>query len=138
MIFAILLAAAVLVPGAVNPNVTQDNIGATVCVANWTRTIRPPSGYTSRLKRRQMATYHLPGSPKLYEEDHFIPLSIGGHPRDPANLWPQLWAGNRGARKKDVLEVKLHRMVCAGRISLAAAQTAIRTDWIGAYKRYVR
>ena len=138
MLFAAILAVAVPVPGAVNPNVTQDNISATVCVANWASTIRPPSGYTSRLKLRQMVTYHLPGSPKLYEEDHFIPLSIGGHPRDPANLWPQRWVGSRGARKKDVLEVKLHRMVCSGQITLAAAQAAIRADWFAAYKKYVK
>jgi hypothetical protein len=26
-----------------------------------------------------------------YEEDHFISLELGGHPRDPKNLWPEMW-----------------------------------------------
>ena len=125
------------VPGALNPAVTQDSIATTICVPNWTATIRPPRAYTSRLKRKQMAVLHIPGSPRLYEEDHFVPLSLGGHPTDPANLWPQRWIGSRGAHKKDRLEQLLHRMVCRNQITLVEAQTAIRTDWVAAYKRYL-
>jgi len=33
-------------PGAFNPSVTQENIGRTICVRGWTRTVRPPSQYT--------------------------------------------------------------------------------------------
>ena len=35
-------------PGTINDHVTQDKAALTVCVAGWTRTIRPPSSYTSR------------------------------------------------------------------------------------------
>ena len=34
-------------PGAINHHVTQDNAALTVCVAGWTRTIRPSSSYTA-------------------------------------------------------------------------------------------
>jgi len=39
-----------LTPGAINSDVTQDNIHNTVCVRGWTKTVRPPSFYTTRLK----------------------------------------------------------------------------------------
>ena len=75
-------------PGAINHHVTQDNAALTVCVAGWTRTIRPTSSYTSKLKAQQMRTLHLPGSARDYEEDHLVPLCVGGHPTDHRNLWP--------------------------------------------------
>jgi len=39
-------------------------------------------------KRRQMAERHLPGSPNEYQEDHLIPLELGGHPTDPKTCGP--------------------------------------------------
>ena len=41
------------------------------------------------------------------------------------------------AFKKDALENRLHALVCDKTITLDDAQTMIRTDWIGAYKKYV-
>jgi hypothetical protein len=46
--------------------------------------------------------------------------------------------GLHNAHDKDRLENALHRAVCSGSITLADAQTAIRTDWIAAYKRFVK
>jgi len=109
-------------PGALNPNVTQANISSTICVRGWTRTVRPPLEYTERLKREQIRTRHLPGRLSDYEEDHFIPLELGGAPRDPNNLWPQPWDQ---ARRKDRWEYALNRAVCAGRMSLADARHKI-------------
>jgi len=122
-------------PGAINPLVTQDNIKTTICVKGWTKTIRPPVTYTNRLKKKQMADMNLPGKMSDYEEDHLISLELGGHPTDPKNLWPQLWVGQWGARKKDVVETRLNRLVCAGKITLADAQKMVSTDWIDAYKK---
>ena len=73
-------------PGAINPHVTQDNATLTVCVAGWTRTIRPASSYTSRLKAQQMRALYLPGKARDYEEDHLVPLGVGGHPTHHRNL----------------------------------------------------
>ncbi|MCP2338771.1 hypothetical protein [Actinomadura rupiterrae] len=113
-------------PGATNPDVTQANIHKTVCVAGYTKTIRPPVSYTNALKKQQIIEYgYKDTSPSSYEEDHFIPLSIGGNPKDPRNLWPE--PGN--PNPKDQVEFKLYKALCAGQITLAAAQKAIVTDW---------
>jgi hypothetical protein len=38
---------------------------------------------------------------------------------------------------KDVLERKLHNLVCAGKVDLKTAQREIASNWIEAYKKYV-
>ena len=106
-------------PGVLNPDVTQANISATVCVKGWTRTIRPPTSYTNELKRRQMREYGVGGSLSDYQEDHLISLSLGGHPTDPRNLWPE---PNPRATEVDAIENDLHERVCSGALSLAEAQ----------------
>ena len=46
--------------------------------------------HASSLKRRQIAAYgYTDTDPRDYEEDHLIPLELGGAPGDPRNLWPQ-------------------------------------------------
>ena len=129
-----------LTPGAINPAVTQANIQATICVRGWTRTVRPPEGFTYRLKRRQIREYgYRDRRLRRYEEDHLIPLDLGGSPTDPRNLWPEPRHPRDGwtAEQKDDLERVLVRLVCAGRISLDQARTAIARDWHSAYRRYV-
>ena len=108
--------------GATNPAVTQANIGETICVMGWTKTIRPPRSYTSRLKRMQIREQGLPGRMSDYEEDHLIPLELGGNPTDERNLWPQ---PIDQAIAKDRQERQLNREVCRHRMSLRAAQAAI-------------
>lgn len=126
------------VPGEIYPAVTQETIQDTICVSGWTKTIRPSASYTNKLKAEQMEAQQLPGAPSDYEEDHLISLEIGGHPSDPNNLWPQEWAGEWGAHKKDTLENKLHRLICSGQLSLQEAQDAIRTNWIDAYRKFIK
>lgn len=124
--------------GALNPAVTQATLGYTVCVPNWTATIRPPSSYTNKLKVLQIKQLGLlDTSPQSYEEDHFIPLSIGGHPTSPKNLWPEPWVGVCGAKVKDALESKLHTMVCTKKISLVTAQLEISHNWVSSYNKRV-
>ena len=106
-------------PGVVNPEVTQADIGQTICVQGWTRTIRPATSYTAELKVRQMREYGVGGSPADYQEDHLISLELGGHPTDPRNLWPE---PIERARKVDETENELNRKVCSGELSLAEAQ----------------
>jgi hypothetical protein len=110
---------AVRTPGALNPDVTQATIGATICVHGWTRTVRPSSDYTGSLKLRQMGEYGVSGPPSGYQEDHLISLELGGAPDDPRNLWPQPrpWAD-----RVDRVENELNDDVCSGRLTLAAAQ----------------
>jgi hypothetical protein len=127
-------------PGAINPAVTQETIGSTICVSGWTRTIRPPSEYTTALKRQQIREFGY-ADRKLgdYAEDHLIPLTLGGAPYDVRNLWPEPSVSADGWRadRKDELEKVLGRLVCAGRMPLADAQRAMAADWTAAYGRYV-
>ncbi len=113
------VASPVLTPGVLNPDVRQDTIGSTICAAGWTRTIRPPASYTSRLKLEQMRQYGLGGDPSGYQEDHLISLELGGHPTDPRNLWPEPLPH---AAQVDGTENDLNREVCSGKITLAEGQ----------------
>ena len=137
-------------PGVVNPAITQATIHATICSPSWsTKTIRPPPSYTTPLKRQQLVAGHATDrNPADYEEDHFISLELGGHPRDPRNLWPERWGTPAqpltskgpfpshlvGAKSKDAVENALHREVCAGTLTLRAAQWIIATDWFKYYR----
>ena len=112
-------ASATMTPGALNPDVTQANILTTICVRGWTRTIRPPSDYTSRLKLEQMRAYGVGGSPRKFQEDHLISLELGGHPTDPRNLWPEPYPR---AAEVDQIENELNAKVCSGELTLAQAQ----------------
>lgn len=123
----------VCTPGLADPRVTQENIATTICVSGYTKTVRPAATYTNGLKIDQMKAYGMTDlTPGDVEEDHLIALAIGGHPRDPRNLWPQPRATVPGASQKDALENRLHADVCGGRITLAEAQRAMATDWVAA------
>jgi len=101
--------------------VTQAHIHQTICVPGYSRTVRPPSWYTSKLKHRQLAAEDIFGRMREFEEDHLIPISVGGNPRDERNLWPEPRFGFWNAEKKDQLEDVMHRKVCDGSVSLRAA-----------------
>jgi hypothetical protein len=105
-----------LAPGVVNPAVTQANIGKTICVRGWTKTVRPPASYTSALKVQQLKEYNLPGSPSDYQEDHLISLELGGSPTDPRNLWPEPYPR---AAVVDRIENELNAKICSGKLTLA-------------------
>jgi hypothetical protein len=120
----------VCTPGVVDSRVTQDNIATTICVSGYTKTVRPPASYTHDLKVRQIVEYgYTDTNLASYEEDHLISLELGGHPTDPKNLWPQPRSGDYPASKKDQVENLLHGKVCAGAMTLAAAQAAIAKNW---------
>jgi len=98
----------------------------------------------------------LTGHAADYEEDHFIPLEVGGHPKDPRNLWPEpwnLWVGTNdyGAHTKDLVESFIHDEVCYSipnhrvnskqkyrakvSISLERGQAIIRNDWYACFQK---
>jgi hypothetical protein len=109
-------------PGALNAKVRQSTLHRTICTAGWTATVRPSSSYTTTLKIKQLPLYEEGGAASQYEEDHLIPLELGGAPRNPRNLWPEPRAQ---ARRSDTLETKLKRQVCRHTLTLAAARAAI-------------
>ena len=69
-------------PGSINPDVTQDNIGETICARGWTRMVRPTFEYTEAIKRRLVRdSGYLDDRLSHYELDHVVPLELGGAPR---------------------------------------------------------
>jgi hypothetical protein len=62
------------------------------------------------------------------EYDHLVPLELGGT-NSTSNLWVEIGAI---PNPKDTVENRLHQGVCAGRLTLAAAQQGIATDWTAA------
>lgn len=120
-------------PGAIDPAVTQENIGETICVSGYTSGVRPPFSVTNKIKTERMQAYSDAGTKADYELDHLISLELGGCPDCVANLWPEPYNDSLGARQKDKVENFLHREVCGGRMSLHDAQEKIATDWESVY-----
>lgn len=116
-----------------NPQVTQATIGSTICKRGWTATIRPPVSYTEPLKVRQMQAEGLTGSSSGYEEDHRLPLELGGDPRDPHNLSPE---PHPSSYAKDRDENAFKAEVCSGKLTLGEAQQEFIAKWLGPYPAY--
>ncbi len=127
-----------LVPGVLNPAVTQDNVNRTICVPGWTKTIRPPSSYTQRLEHQQMRDWGLPGHHTQYHEDHLVPLCVGGSPDDPGNLWPSPVLARWNDKVKDQLESSVCRAVCRGAMTLQEGQAVFmdEPDWRRAWEKF--
>ncbi len=126
-------------PGALNPKVTQATINSTICVSGYTSSIRPPESITEPEKIASAEAYDYTGSLHTAEYDHLISLELGGDPNDPANLWVEpndRPAATTTANTKDVLENRLHDLVCSGKLTLETAQQAIATNWVAAYDQY--
>lgn len=120
--------------GVANPNVTDANVGQTICVSGWTKTVRPPASYTNKLKRQ-----FLPSGTNLhlFEEDHVWPIEDGGDPRNPENLRPQYWWGPDGAHTKDAeVENVVHRAICVTHTMTLEQGHAAISAWIAAHHPY--
>ncbi len=118
-------------PGATNPDVTQANIQSTICVSGYTASIRPPESYTNPLKVQSIHDYGY-GDTNLsdFEEDHLIPLEIGGSPTSVSNLWAEPNYGTYTWAMKDGFENYLNSQVCSGQMTLAEAQHEIAMNWV--------
>ncbi len=94
---------------ACTPGATDGGLPlAQLCPVAHTRPIRPPAAYTDALKRAQMRAYGDIGPPANFEEDHLIPLALGGAPRNPQNLWPE---PHPSPNEKDTVEGAAHDAV---------------------------
>ncbi len=117
-------------PGVGDPRVTQANVLTTICVSGYTTKVRPSTVYTDALKVEQIKAYGYTDTALAdYEEDHLIPLELGGHPTDPKNLWPEPRSGAYPAAMKDGIENSLHNKVCSGLMTLLAARASIAMNW---------
>jgi hypothetical protein len=117
--------------------VTQDNIHQTICISGPADTTRPPSSYTTKLKRQQIGEYHYKEKRLAeYEEDHLISLQRSAVIRQtdgilaPAIPHQVRRAGQRccGNQTK---EAALRREADPER------SAAIATNWVAAYKKHV-
>jgi hypothetical protein len=104
-----------------------------VCRPGYASSVRDVSSAT---KEAVYARYGVVHTPYAHEVDHLVSLELGGS-NAVANLWPEPYAGRWGARTKDVLENRLHALVCAGRLPLPRAQRIEARDWVAAYRHYV-
>jgi hypothetical protein len=122
-------------PGAVNPDVTPATLSSTICrKGGYTSGIRPPVSITNREKVANAKSYSYTDSLHDAEYDHLISLQLGGDPNDARNLWveppsPGHKSGAGPNNDKDKTETHLHTAICGGKVTLAAAQMAIATDW---------
>lgn len=114
-------------PGAIDPAVTQANIDQTICQSGYTKAVRPSESITEPEKLASLAAYGDSGGPSGYEYDHLVPLELGGARNDPRNLWPE---PGSTPNPKDTVENDLRSEVCAGQITLRAAQVAIARNWL--------
>ena len=111
-------------PGAVDPDVTQENYLVLVCAPGYADKVRPAAQYLEDLKLRQMKWYRLTQSPEEIEMSYVVPLELGGAPRDPRNLWP---APKTNAYKEIIPAIlaTIRRRACSAEITLAEAQIRI-------------
>ena len=123
--------------GSIDTAVNQNNIQETICIAGYTEKIRPSTSYTDSLKNVSIRDYNYADMDMSdYEEDHLIPLELGGNPVTVNNLWAEPYYGQYNAKDKDKLENYLHKQVCDGIMNLAEAQKEISTNWIQYYNEY--
>jgi hypothetical protein len=110
------------------------NVAATqVCVPGYSSRVRDvPASEKRQVYNDYGIRTHTRGQ---YEVDHLIPLELGGS-NSIRNLWPEAANPRPGFHEKDRLENKLHRLVCAGRLSLRKAQSLIANDWLAASNTY--
>jgi hypothetical protein len=118
---------------ALTPGAVLTTNAARVCVPGYSASVRdvPQSE-----KDAVYARYGVADVPYKHEVDHLVSLEVGGS-NAIRNLWPEPYAGRWGARTKDVLEDRLHELVCDGRLGLRSAQRIEAADWVLGYRRYV-
>lgn len=120
---------------AITPGMVASTDHADVCShAGGTYSQRHRLSQTPETKQHVMAAYNVPWATRgRYEDDHIIPLCLGGSD-DVRNRWPQprketTWK----AADKDRLEAEACRQVCSGHVSLSEAQGWFMPDWRKAY-----
>lgn len=118
----------------ITPGVTLPVTRTDVCAADMAETVRL---VPAPIAQRVFAAYgiHEP-RPRAYELDYLITPALGGSD-NIRNFWPQPYGATVwNAHIKDALEDYLYRLVCAGKLDLAIAQSDISQDWTAAYRKY--
>ena len=107
---------------------------ATVCRSGYASSVRDVPQSEKNLVYAEYGILH--HATNQYEIDHLISLELGGN-NAVSNLWPEPNDHPRGyLNSKDILENRLHALVCARTLTLRSAQRQIATDWVVAYHTY--
>ena len=118
---------------SLTPGVVLTTSTGRVCTSGYASSVRDVPGSESDAVYARYGVVHVPYA---HEVDHLVSLELGGS-NAIGNLWPEPYAGRWGARTKDVLENRLHDLVCSGQLGLRRAQRLEATDWVAAYRRFV-
>ncbi|MFC0402037.1 hypothetical protein [Paraburkholderia rhizosphaerae] len=114
--------------------VTQQSVADTICKPGYADTVSPPLDEMLAHKNQLLAERGIDADDSTdYALDRRVPIVLGGSPDALENFDLLPWGGHRGERRKELLTAKLKRCVCAGKMSLSAAQAAIAGDWPAQY-----
>jgi hypothetical protein len=115
-----------ITPGVADPALTKELLCSATFHTGAARNV--PQSQKVRQCRAYGISQGCPG--KAYELDHLISIELGGANAD-GNLWPQPVdaPGVIGYHTKDVVENRLHKLVCSGVLTLPDAQQCIARDW---------
>jgi hypothetical protein len=118
----------------VTPGATFRVSVATICRSGYSSSVRDvPESEKNQVYAEYGITHRTTGQ---YEIDHLISLELGGS-NAISNLWPEPNDHPRGyLNSKDILENRLHALLCAGQVSLHIVQTLIAGNWVSAYHRF--
>src|ERR1019366_334698 len=119
----------------VTPGVTFHVTVATICRSGYSTSVRNvPESEKNQVYAEYGITHHTTGQ---YEIDHLISLQLGGN-NAIVNLWPELNDHPHGyLNSKDILENRLHALLCTGKVSLRSAQTLIASNWVTTYHQFL-
>lgn len=127
-----------LTPGDVNPVSDIKNICTVGYTSGIDRTGNRVRNVPIKLRNKVFKLYNIDPKSDRFEMDHLISLQLGGS-NDIKNLWPQSYTTKPyNARKKNVLENKMRSLICQGKLDMITAQKEISSNWIEAYKKYIR
>jgi len=118
----------------ITPGLTFRVAVATICRSGYSTRVRDvPESEKSQVYAEYGITHRTTGQ---YEIDHLISLELGGS-NAIGNLWPELNDHAHGyLNSKDILENRLHTLVCTGKVSLRRVQTLIARNWVSTYHQF--
>jgi hypothetical protein len=134
----------ILPDSTLTPGVARADLStAVICTTKWGKDARH---VTAAMKREVFARYGLSGNSdpacirdahgRRCEIDHCVSRELGGADAVD-NLWPQPYGGQPwNAVRKDRVENRLHKEVCAGALPLEQAQREVCEDYRVPYIRY--
>lgn len=88
------------------------------------------------MQQAVMSEYNIaPSRAMHYGLDFLVPLQLGGA-NVRANIWPISDAHGVGFREKQILNIRLHVLVCERQMPLDQAQKAVASDWVNLWLRF--